>query len=109
MFTLSEHAENRAAQRNLPLDAIDYIIDHAKMIRQSGSLYFYLRNRDIPAQDQRFEHIARLAGTTLVVSPDRETIITLWRNRAGGLKHIRRRGALHGRNGCRSQSSEQNS
>lgn len=89
MFTPSDHALYRATQRSLPIEAIDYILEHGQAYHRAGVLFYYLRNCDIPACDQRYEQITRLGGTAVVVSKDRQTIITIWRNRNNGLKHIK--------------------
>lgn len=89
MFTLSDHAQCRAAQRGLPLDTIDYIMEHGQAFHRAGVVFYFLRDCDIPAQDKCFEQINRLTGTAVVVSKDRQTVITIWRNRRNGLKHIK--------------------
>lgn len=89
MYRKSNHMEVRANQRGLSLDAVDYILDHAKGIHQGGVIFYYLRKRDIPDFDQKYQQIYNLAGTALVVSKDRSTIITIWKNKTRGLKHIR--------------------
>ncbi len=89
------HALSRAAQRNLPIDAVDYIIDHARPIYKAGALFYYLRDRDIPARDQQYPQLARLAGTAVVLSTDQKTIVTIWRDRKKGLKHIKRKNNYH--------------
>lgn len=91
MFFPSNHAVSRTAQRNLPIEAIDYILEHAQVIHRAGVLFYYLRDCDIPDQDRPYKVLTRLVGTALVVSKDRQTIITMWRNRTSGLKHIKRK------------------
>lgn len=91
MFTFSDHAQYRAAQRNLPTQAVDYILEHGRVFHRAGVLFYYLRSCDIPRSDQRNEQINRLAGTAIVFSKDRQTIITIWRNGKNGLKHIKRK------------------
>jgi hypothetical protein len=85
------HATKRSAQRNIPIDSVDYIIDHSKPVYRSGVIFYYLRDRDIPARDWLYPQIARLAGTAVILSQDRKTIITLWRDRKKGMKYIRRK------------------
>ena len=91
MFQHTEHFESRAAQRNLSVDAIEYILEYGKRIHRAGVLFYFLRDCDIPARDRVYEQITRLAGTAVVVTKDREAIITIWRNRKEGLKNIKRK------------------
>ena len=89
MKNLSTHAYRRAVQRGLPIDAIDYILDHGQVFHRAGAMFYYLRKRDIPQIDLKYELISRLEGTAVVVAKDKQTIITVWRNRDNGLKNIR--------------------
>jgi hypothetical protein len=91
MYYPTDHALTRSAQRNLPIGAVEYIVDHARVMHKGGVLYFYLRCRDIPMHDRKFPQIARLAGTAVVLSQDRKTIITIWRNRKKGMRYIKRK------------------
>ena len=91
MLNISDHAVSRAIQRGLPIEAINYILDHGKVFHKSGAIIYFLRKRDIPVNDQRYEQISRPEGTALVISKDRRTIITVWRNRNNGLKNIKRK------------------
>ena len=91
MLQASMHVRNRASQRGLPPGAIDYVIDHGTTFHRSGVIFYYLRKCDIPEQDLVYEQITRLEGTAVVVSKDKQQIITVWRNRDKGLKHIKRK------------------
>lgn len=91
MFIPSNHAIYRSAQRSLPLEAVEYILEHGKVFHRAGALFYYLRDCDIPAYDRQYSQISRLAGTALVFSKDNQTLITIWRNQKDGLKHIRQK------------------
>jgi hypothetical protein len=78
--SLSIHAQQRLAQRNLDQDAIDYVLQHGRVIRRTGILFYVLAARDIPRHDRRNSSVSRLIGTTILVSHD-GTIITVYRNR----------------------------
>ncbi len=98
MFTASNHAQIRAAQRCLPNGAIEYILEHGQVYHRAGAVFYFLRDCDIPTQDQGYEQIVRLAGTAVVVSKDQQTIITVWRNRRKGLKQIKRKSRYYSKN-----------
>ena len=91
MLTPTYHALTLSAQRNLPIDAVDYILDHGKAFHTGGVVVIYLRDHDIPTHDRQFPQIARLAGTALVLSLDKRTIITIWRDRKNGMKYLKRK------------------
>lgn len=77
----TEHARLRAAQRNLALDAVRYVMAYGREIRRTGVTFFILTRRDIPAEDLRLAQIARLEGSVALVAHD-GAIITLYRNPA---------------------------
>lgn len=88
--SLSLHAQQRLAQRNLDQRAIDYVLKHGRLIRRTGVQFYVLGARDIPLQDGRRSSITRLIGTTILVSRD-GTIITVYRNRRTPLRAIVRK------------------
>lgn len=73
------HARRRAAQRNLPLDALRYIMTYGREIQRTGVTFFALARRDIPPEDLRLPWIARLEGAVALVSGD-GAVITLYRD-----------------------------
>jgi hypothetical protein len=87
----SRHALQRAAQRNLSLAEIHYVIAFGQRYHRQGALICYLRQRDIPLPDQCEARWARLAGTAVTLTPDGGLVITAWRNRQRGLKRIKRK------------------
>lgn len=87
--TFSYHAIVRAEQRGVNNKDIDYVLEYAKPQQQGKAIIYYLRHRDIPANDQRTQE--RLAGTALIVSASEPLIITVWRNRKSGSHKIRRK------------------
>ncbi len=87
----SDHSTIRAAQRNLSLEEIAYVIEFGKRFHKSGAVIYYLRRRDIPIDDAGKDDICRLVGTAVILAPDEETLLTVWRNRRSGLKNIRRK------------------
>lgn len=91
MLAMSDHAQLRVAQRSLPSQAIEYIVEHGQSFHRAGVLFYFLRSRDVPVYDRCNENITRLVGTAVVLSKDRQTVITIWRNSQRGLKHIKRK------------------
>ena len=86
---LSAHALRRAAQRNLSPADIHYVLAHGALRYAAGAAIVYLRKTDIPHAD--YQAHSRLEGTAVVMTPDRALIITVWRNRRRGARHIRRK------------------
>ena len=91
MIDFSRHAKIRAAQRNLSVNEIGYVITYGKKFHKAGALIYYLRKRDIPGWDCADPQWARLAGTAVIMAKDGRRVITVWRNRSKGLKRIKRK------------------
>ena len=91
MLRHTNHSKLRSVHRCLSDEDIEYVYEYGTRIHSGGALVYYLRDRDIPLQDQRFDWAVRLAGTALVVSRDSRTLLTVWRNRQNGLKIIKRK------------------
>jgi hypothetical protein len=91
MITLNNHARKQIARRNLSLDDIEYIVQFGAHFHQAGVLFYFLRDEDIPVSDQQNSELERLAGTAVVLSKDGQHLLTAWRNRERGLKHIKRK------------------
>lgn len=96
------------AQRNLSERDVEYVLTHGCRKYNGGVEFRFLRKRDIRPQDR--SEFARLEGTAVVVSrhinatrhpigrdeeyASTETesdVITVWRNRKHGLRHIRQK------------------
>lgn len=88
---LSVHAQERAAQRCLSPEDILYILHYGRRYYVADAIFYFLTKRDLPAWDRHTR--SRLVGTAVVVSKDRSTIITMWRNRQTGVRKIRRKQA----------------
>ena len=89
MLDFSKHAVVRAAQRNLTVKEIGYVIAYGQRFRRAGALIYYLRKRDIPEWDRSEKQLTRLAGTAVILTKDGRRVITVWRNRQNGLKRIK--------------------
>ena len=101
MFWMTDHSECRAAQRRLNPEEVEYVMLFGTCFYCNGARVYYLRQKDLPPGDPRAW--AYLVGAAVVTSLDRQTIITVWRNRRSGLKFLRRRAA---RKGGRRQSAQ---
>ena len=94
MISMSIHSEERAAQRNLTREEIEYVLQFGKRYHCNGGLAYFLREKDLPPSDHRRTFCTRLIGTSVVLSNDRLLIITVWRNRKNGLKWLRKKAAI---------------
>jgi hypothetical protein len=90
--TISGHASQRIAQRNLDLSDIQYVFAHGRIHHTGKAMFVHLGRRDIPHEDLRDDSRCRLEGTVLVLDPDRgEHLTTAYRNRRRGSKDIKRK------------------
>lgn len=87
------HGARRMAQRRLNEAEIEYVMLHGARYRRAGVLHFYLRKKDIPTADRRFDQYSRLEGTVVLLDSRNGTVmITAYRNRRPqALKAIRRK------------------
>ncbi|SRR5579875_758329 len=85
---MSRHGAKRAAQRNIPLDALEYVMTYGRTMRRTGALFYFLGHRDLPPMDRHNARIARLVGTVVIVEGG--SVITLYRNPAA-LRDIKRK------------------
>lgn len=89
MARFSLHAARRAARRNVIPDAVEYVLNYGRVLHRTGIAFYFLADRDVPAEDRHTAWVARLVGTVVLVSLDGE-IITIYRNRRA-LPAIRRK------------------
>ena len=97
---LTDHARLRMAQRNVSATELSYIIRHGQEVHRAGAIMITLRQRDIPQEQRHSAIIARLEGTTIVLSREEPLVLTDWRNRRSGSKHIRRKPVYNRQVGC---------
>ena len=90
-FVTTDHAEQRMAQRNLSLNDVLFVLKHGKCFHRAGAMFFYLRGKDIPKRKQKDKKISKLEGATVILSRDAPAILTVYRNRDNGLRHIKRK------------------
>ena len=92
LATITRHANRRLAQRNISLDDAAYVIAHGTVTYTGHARFVHLGWRDIPRDDRRNDTIRRLEGTVLVFdSESGGCLTTAYRNRARGLRDIRRK------------------
>ena len=90
--SVSVHASQRLAQRNLSSRDIEYVLSHGRRIRNGKALFICLGRRDIPAADLRHSRLTRLEGTVLVLDPiSGSHLTTAYRNRRSGIRDIKRK------------------
>lgn len=88
-YVPSDHAEIRMAQRNVSFEDIVFVLEYGWKSHKAGAVFYCLRRCDIPRNLRR--HLSRLEGTIVVLSGETNTIITVYRNRQSGLRHVKRK------------------
>jgi len=91
--TITTHAQQRMAQRNLSLSDIEFVLHYGQGFHRGGVVFFYLRHKDIPTDMLRDKDVAQLEGVAVVCSSDSSMVVTVWRNRQDGLRKIKRKQA----------------
>ena len=89
MIRLTTHAACRAARRNIPPAALEYVLTYGRRIQRTGVTFYFLGRRDLPPADSRASWASRLEGTVALVSSD-GALITIYRQRKA-LATIRRK------------------
>lgn len=85
------HTHRRMAQRNISASEIEYILDYGEYLNKAGAMFFYLRECDIPEEDQAIDRVQALIGTAVVICPETQDVLTVWRNRDKGWRRIERK------------------
>ncbi|MCP4420366.1 MAG: DUF4258 domain-containing protein [Chloroflexi bacterium] len=85
----THHAQKRMAQRNVSEAEVSFILQHGQAVHCAGAILVTCRRKDIPKNKLVSDKFRRLDGVTVVISRDEPTIMTVWRNRKQGLRHIR--------------------
>ena len=62
-----------------------------KKMHRAGAVIFFLRQRDIPPDMQTNKSYTRLEGTAVVTNRHFSRILTVYRNRQRGLRHIKQK------------------
>lgn len=88
---MTNHATRRAAQRNLSLADICFVLHYGQVFHRAGAIHICLRRKDLPVETQHDQRLHQLVGTVLVLNRRQTHILTLYRNRQRGLRHIKRK------------------
>ena len=91
MANITQHARQRMAQRNVSMSDINCILAYGCYTHCAGAIQVHLRDKDIPVAQKAQKRWSRLQGTTVVLSRDESSIITVWRNRQKGFRHLQRK------------------
>lgn len=92
LSSLSSHAVQRLAQRNLSATDVHYVYSHGRLHHAGKATFVHLGLRDIPVADLRNDRVRRLEGTVLVLdSSTGGHLTTAYRNRQRGSRDIRRK------------------
>lgn len=86
---VSQHAASRTARRNVPPDALDYVLTYGRRIQRTGVTFYFLGRRDLPPADRQTGWAARLEGTVALLGNDGQ-LITVYRHRKA-LRAIQRK------------------
>lgn len=86
---LTAHAQLRMCQRNVTNEQLSFILRHGQQHHCAGAILVTLRRKDIPKNHAAQSKFTYLEGTTIVLSRDAPTVLTIWRNKGKGLQHIR--------------------
>lgn len=92
-YEVSNHARIRMAQRGLSEADLRYVLRFGRLHYAADAVIYFLCGADIPSADR--SKMGRLEGAAAITSFD-GTVITVWRNRAYGMKVIRRKLDLFG-------------
>lgn len=92
MLDHTAHAKQRQAQRNLSDADINYVLLNGQIFNRAGAVIVHLRAKDVPPTDRANERYQQLIGTTVVLNTDGpRQVLTAYRNRQSGLRHIKRK------------------
>jgi|GEM_PF-699324 len=77
---LTLHARKRMDQRGITLEAVELALRVGRKIYARGAKYYVIGKKEIKRYGRYYPGLKRLDGLQLVCSPERGTIITLYRN-----------------------------
>jgi hypothetical protein len=77
---LSKHARQRALQYNLSPDDIAFVYQHGRTLRNAGVLFIQMLRRCMPKDLRANDPRRRLDDVTLLITPDGELVVTIYRN-----------------------------
>lgn len=86
---LTSHSMSRMQQRGIPAEALDMVRTYGRRIHCAGAVFCFMGKKDLPDGLSGSDR-ERLEGLTLVLSPDTDAVVTVYRNKRA-LREIRRR------------------
>jgi len=92
MISLTHHAKQRLAQRNLSDTEIGWVLLYGQTWHKAGAVIIYLRLKDLPPALQADQRWQQLVGVTVVLPAQQERVVlTAYRNHSTGLHAIKRK------------------
>jgi hypothetical protein len=87
---VSEHARRRGAQSNLRDSDMELVRRYGVLEYRTGVRFYILRRRDVERYRGVEPRLAKLHDLVMIVSSDKSTVITVYRNKKA-LRDIRRK------------------
>lgn len=78
-FNLSEHAQQRSAQRNLSNEDIAFVVRHGDRVHRTGVIFCQMRHHNLPDKTPGNHRWRQLIGTTVVLCRCGGCVVTLYR------------------------------
>ena len=78
-FSMSSHALQRSAQRNISEHDIAFILTYGKRIRNTGVIFCQLRHKDLPDDLPGNHRYRQIVGTTIVLCRCGHYVVTIYR------------------------------
>lgn len=94
------HGSERAVDRNLSDDDIDFIVSYGHRERHTGVIYCQLRTRELSIHFPHEPEYERLVGATVILCSCGRTVITVYRNEAAFRKDRRKAAYDHKKHTC---------
>lgn len=88
--SLSSHASQRSAQRNLSDADIAFILQNGSRVHRTGVIFCQLRHKDVPEETPGNHRHRQLVGTTVVLSKCGHYVITVYRDAKAFQRDIRK-------------------
>jgi hypothetical protein len=85
----SSHAAVRMNQQRISRQEVELVIEHGTRVHNAGALFFFMGKRDLPETLSAADR-ERLEGLTVVSSPDKRIVITVYKNRRA-IRDIKRK------------------
>lgn len=79
-FSMSPHAITRAAQRNVTMEEVEFVLKHGHRMHRAGGVFCQLRDIDLPDFIPPNSAESRLVGTTVLLCRCGHHVLTLYRN-----------------------------